>query len=93
MYEEYFFKFIPTEPEKGKSKATVKLPVDHLFPKALDGFVFILSREGDIVYVSESVAKYLGIQQVNVVALFLTCMKQLRRSSCKCLISPVMGKT
>ena len=79
MYEEYLF-FILTEPEKGKSKATAKLSVDHLFPKALDGFVFILSREGDIVYVSESVAKYLGIQQVNFVTLFLTCMKQLCRS-------------
>ena len=54
-----------TAPEKGKSKGTGKLSIDHLFPKALDGFVFILSREGDIVYVSESVAKYLGIQQVN----------------------------
>jgi PAS domain-containing protein len=49
-----------TDRGKGKGKPTA----DQLFPKALDGFVFILSREGDIVYVNESVNKYLGIQQV-----------------------------
>ena len=52
------------EPEKVKGKGEGKGRADHLFPKALDGFVFILSREGDIVYVNENVVKYLGIQQV-----------------------------
>lgn len=43
-----------------------KQRMEQLYPKALDGFVFILSREGDIVYVNESVAKYLGIQQIEL---------------------------
>lgn len=51
--------------ETGKVKGD-KLRVEQLYPKALDGFVFILSKEGDIVYVNESVAKYLGIQQIEL---------------------------
>ena len=49
-----------------KDEWDLKQNVDHLFPKSLDGFVFILSREGDIVYINESVSKYLGIQQVQL---------------------------
>ncbi|XP_076441609.1 hypoxia-inducible factor 1-alpha-like [Babylonia areolata] len=52
--------------EKEKSKGDGKGRADQLFPKALDGFVFILSNEGDIVYVNESVVKYLGIQQIEL---------------------------
>lgn len=33
--------------------------------KALDGFLFALSEEGDITYVSENITDYLGLQQVN----------------------------
>ncbi|XP_076464563.1 hypoxia-inducible factor 1-alpha-like isoform X2 [Babylonia areolata] len=48
--------------KKGGARRTM----DQLFPKALDGFVFILSREGDIVYINETVVKYLGIQQIEM---------------------------
>ncbi|KAL8598273.1 hypothetical protein ACOMHN_035223 [Nucella lapillus] len=41
--------------------------LDQLYSKALEGFVFILSREGDIIYISETVVKYLGIQQIELV--------------------------
>ncbi|GFO15879.1 hypoxia-inducible factor 1 alpha [Plakobranchus ocellatus] len=40
---------------------------DHLYQKALDGFAFILSHDGDIVYLSESVGKYLGLQQIELI--------------------------
>ena len=32
--------------------------------EALDGFVMIISLEGDMVYISEDVSKYLGLTQV-----------------------------
>ncbi|XP_025105789.1 endothelial PAS domain-containing protein 1-like isoform X1 [Pomacea canaliculata] len=56
-----------SDPSDGKSKTEEKLQIDHLYPKSLEGFVFILSREGDIIYISESVSKYLGIQQIELI--------------------------
>ncbi|XP_076099182.1 hypoxia-inducible factor 1-alpha-like isoform X1 [Mytilus galloprovincialis] len=40
---------------------------DHLWMKALEGFVIILSSDVDIIFVSESVAKYLGISQIDLI--------------------------
>lgn len=34
--------------------------------KALDGFLMILSQDGDVVYTSETVSKCLGISQVTL---------------------------
>lgn len=31
---------------------------------ALDGFLIILSTDGDVIYVSENIHEYIGIQQV-----------------------------
>lgn len=47
-------------PEEGSLEAKL----DTFYPKALDGFLVILSKEGDMIYVSETVAKLLGLQQV-----------------------------
>lgn len=38
---------------------------ENLVMKALDGFLIILSTEGDVIYVSENIQEYIGIQQVN----------------------------
>jgi len=32
--------------------------------KSLDGFVIVVAKDGDIIYVSENVEKYLGLTQV-----------------------------
>jgi len=32
--------------------------------KSLDGFLIVVAKNGDIVYVSENVEKYLGLTQV-----------------------------
>ena len=34
--------------------------------KALDGFLFVLSGEGKVLYVSETVSVHLGLSQVSV---------------------------
>ena len=39
--------------------------INLIIPQALDGFMMIVSREGRILYVSESIANYLGLRQVN----------------------------
>ena len=50
--------------KKPSIKDEVELKVNTLYPKALDGFLLVLSKDGDIIYISETVAKYLGLQQV-----------------------------
>lgn len=39
---------------------------ENLVMKALDGFLIILSTEGDVIYVSENIQEHIGIQQVNL---------------------------
>ncbi|ESO83510.1 hypothetical protein LOTGIDRAFT_133221, partial [Lottia gigantea] len=52
---------------KGEEEIEEEKKMNALCSKALEGFLFILSKDGDIVYVSDSVSKYLGIQQIDLV--------------------------
>lgn len=46
-------------------------PLDACYLKALEGFVMVLTAEGDMVYLSENVSKHLGLSQVS--CLLCTC--------------------
>lgn len=37
---------------------------ENVVMKALDGFLIVLSADGDVIYVSETIHEYIGIQQV-----------------------------
>lgn len=37
---------------------------ENVVMKALDGFLLILSNDGDVIYVSENIQEHIGIQQV-----------------------------
>ncbi|XP_023667972.1 hypoxia inducible factor 1 subunit alpha, like isoform X2 [Paramormyrops kingsleyae] len=39
---------------------------DRLYPRALAGFVMVLTEEGDMIFLSESVSKYIGIAQLEL---------------------------
>lgn len=39
---------------------------ENIVMKALDGFLIVLSTDGDIIYVSENINDFIGIQQVRV---------------------------
>lgn len=39
-------------------------PNDDLLLKALEGFLLIVSADGDIIFLSENVNEYLGLSQV-----------------------------
>lgn len=39
--------------------------MDELFSKALNGFMLVLSSDGNMIYLSENVSDYLGISQVS----------------------------
>ncbi|XP_011874728.1 PREDICTED: protein similar isoform X2 [Vollenhovia emeryi] len=47
-----------------KSESSTKL--DELFPKALNGFMLVLSSDGSMVYLSENVKDYLGVSQMDM---------------------------
>lgn len=44
---------------------------ENMLIQALDGFLFIVSEDGDVTYVSENVSDFLGIQQVCVCVVYL----------------------
>ncbi|XP_012275539.1 hypoxia-inducible factor 1-alpha isoform X2 [Orussus abietinus] len=48
------------------AKSEPNAEIDELFPKALDGFVLVLSGIGDVVYLSDNVQEYLGISQMDM---------------------------
>lgn len=39
---------------------------ENIVMKALDGFLIVLSTDGDIIYVSENIHDIIGIQQVRI---------------------------
>ncbi|XP_015424795.1 PREDICTED: hypoxia-inducible factor 3-alpha, partial [Myotis davidii] len=54
-------------------------PLDACYLKALEGFVMVLTAEGDMAYLSENVSKHLGLSQVRRAAcLVLHCSGHLR---------------
>lgn len=38
--------------------------MDVFYPQALAGFIMVLTEEGDMIYLSENVSRYIGITQV-----------------------------
>lgn len=39
-------------------------PMDSFYPQTLAGFIMVVSEEGDMIYLNESVSKHIGITQV-----------------------------
>lgn len=39
---------------------------ESVFMKSLEGFLLVLSNDGDFIYLSENVSEYLGITQVKL---------------------------
>ena len=64
---DFFFLRLSAEPEQQKD---LQHKLDTQYGKALDGFVLVIDREGDIVYISESVSTYLGMAQVSLFTLY-----------------------
>jgi len=52
--------------ESEDSSVSVELvpKLNQQYYKSLDGFLIVIAKNGDIVYVSENVEKYLGLTQV-----------------------------
>lgn len=53
---------------EGNSAVLSRVPTvaeDELYLKALDGFVMVISTDGDLVFLSENVSQHLGLSQVS----------------------------
>lgn len=44
--------------------------MDTLYLKALQGFVAVVTSEGDMIFLSENISKFMGLTQVNLFFLF-----------------------
>lgn len=51
-------------PTKTKTEETEN-PTDGFYQQALAGFILVMTEEGDMIFLSESVSKYIGITQVS----------------------------
>ena len=54
------------ESKDSSVSAELKQKLNQQYYKALDGFLIVIAKNGDVVYVSENVEKYLGLTQVYV---------------------------
>lgn len=54
------------DPSRSSTTKKSVSPLDCYFAKALEGFLIVLSEEGDMVYLSESVNHYLGLTQLDL---------------------------
>lgn len=48
------------------------LQLNGSYLKALDGFLMVLSEDGDMIYLSENISKCLGLAQVRFICLVFT---------------------
>lgn len=53
---------VPAASEKKESEE--EDPMDIFYPQTLAGFIMVLTEEGDMIYLTENVNKYIGIVQV-----------------------------
>jgi len=52
------------EESKHSVSAELKTKLDQQYYKSLDGFLIVIAKNGDIIYVSENIEKHLGLTQV-----------------------------
>lgn len=44
-------------------------PMDNLYLKALEGFITVITQDGDMIFLSENISKYMGLTQVKASSL------------------------
>ncbi|XP_055082214.1 hypoxia inducible factor 1 subunit alpha, like isoform X2 [Periophthalmus magnuspinnatus] len=49
-----------------ETEPSLEDPMDQFYPQVLGGFIMVLSEEGDIIYLSESVSAHIGITQLEL---------------------------
>ena len=62
----YKFVLVPniSNSKKPDEKNELNSNIENMVIQALDGFLLVLSEEGDVTYVSENLSEFLGILQL-----------------------------
>lgn len=50
-----------------EEETELDIQLNSSYLKALEGFLMVLSEDGDIIYLSENVSKCLGLAQVSLI--------------------------
>lgn len=59
-----------------EKETDLDLQLNGSYMKALDGFLMVLSEDGDMIYLSENISKCLGLAQVAYIEIFFFCVHQ-----------------
>lgn len=62
-----WFLLRPSGSTKTQTNEETEDPTDGFYQQALAGFILVLTEEGDMVFLSDSASKYIGIAQVSAV--------------------------
>lgn len=62
-------RFLPSHPDKpvGEEETDLDALLDNSYLKALEGFLMVLSEDGDMIFLSENINKCLGLAQVGLI--------------------------
>lgn len=67
------------EPITGE-ETDLDLQLNGSYLKALDGFLMVLSEDGDMIYLSENISKCLGLAQVGFIGIVCALKRPLRET-------------
>lgn len=60
-----FFLFLFPVCADNENELEADQQMDNLYLKALEGFIAVVTQDGDMIFLSENVNKYMGLTQVN----------------------------
>jgi hypothetical protein len=55
---------------ENESEAEADQQMDNLYLKALEGFIAVVTQDGDMIFLSENISKFMGLTQVTPSASF-----------------------
>lgn len=64
--------------DESEKENEVESQLNSFYLKALEGFLMVLSEDGDMVYLSENVSKSMGLSQVAKCLCFVLCCLDIK---------------
>lgn len=77
-YLSHLSSIISLDEPMAEEEKELDLQLNSSYLKALDGFLMVLSEDGDMIYLSENINKCLGLAQVRQYELMRVCTEENR---------------